>query len=403
MFSPVYLDSHDFLVSIDPHLANEPHSTRTLFFAAMAFLSDRDSLYDKATDRLTDAIGSDAVKAVIWDLDGTLWHETLIENGIENVRPNQVLLDAVRHLDSVGIVQSIASKNDFDQAVSVLTELGVFEYFIFAKANWRPKSQNVVDIVRALNVDENSVLFVDDSAFERAEVQSMLPRIRCVHPSQMESYASMDILNPAVSTEATQRRHSYKAEERRQHDSSRLADFQVFLKQCMLDLTISTMSEEALDRAYELVTRTHQLNFSGTILSRAELLDVSRSDETSVFLARCKDKYGDYGTIGIATFVAESGVSRVSNFALSCRVQSKMIEHYFLKWIFDLAARSGHSVLHVTYVQTKRNSPAGSVFDDLNAVRCDQHDNCFLLKNNSFLCLPQDLIVVDYAQLPKQV
>ena len=69
-----------------------------------------------------------AVKCLVWDLDDTLWNGTLLEGD------HVFIADEVRHtvevLDSRGILQSIASKNDHDLAWSRLSELGVAEYFI---------------------------------------------------------------------------------------------------------------------------------------------------------------------------------------------------------------------------------------------------------------------------------
>src|SRR4029077_2161421 len=60
------------------------------------------------------------VKAVVWDLDNTLWDGVLVESGgaAPTLRPG--VLDVVRALDERGILQSVASKNNHDEAWSLL-------------------------------------------------------------------------------------------------------------------------------------------------------------------------------------------------------------------------------------------------------------------------------------------
>ncbi len=63
-----------------------------------------------------------SIKIVIWDLDETFWRGTLSEGAVEAVPRN---LETVQELSRRGIIHSIASKNDHDEARRVLKQLGV--------------------------------------------------------------------------------------------------------------------------------------------------------------------------------------------------------------------------------------------------------------------------------------
>jgi methoxymalonate biosynthesis protein len=54
------------------------------------------------------------VKCLVWDLDNTLWQGTLLED--PDVKLSDEIRDVIVALDSRGILQSIASKNDDDLA-----------------------------------------------------------------------------------------------------------------------------------------------------------------------------------------------------------------------------------------------------------------------------------------------
>ena len=69
------------------------------------------------------------VKVLVWDLDNTLWHGTLMEGDDVRLRPGVV--DVIKTLDSRGILHSIASKNDHGEAIAKVREFGLEEYFLY--------------------------------------------------------------------------------------------------------------------------------------------------------------------------------------------------------------------------------------------------------------------------------
>src|SRR3989338_8814279 len=90
------------------------------------------------------------IKCVVWDLDNTIWEGVLLED--ENVRIKNNLTEIIKTLDSRGILQSIASKNNHDIALQKLKEFGLNEYFIYPQINWNSKVQSIKNIADAINV-----------------------------------------------------------------------------------------------------------------------------------------------------------------------------------------------------------------------------------------------------------
>ena len=79
----------------------------------------------------------EAVRLVVWDLDETFWRGTLTEGGIsEYVQAHH---DMVLELNRRGIMCSICSKNNFETIQAILTEKGLWDYFIFPSISWEPK------------------------------------------------------------------------------------------------------------------------------------------------------------------------------------------------------------------------------------------------------------------------
>ena len=125
------------------------------------------------------------IKCVIWDLDNTLWEGVLSEGGAGELRPG--VAETVRELDRRGIVQSVSSKNDFENARRRLEETGLWNYFLCPQISWNSKSEGIGRILERLNIKEEAAAFVDDSAFERDEVQFVLPKVRVYDAEETEN------------------------------------------------------------------------------------------------------------------------------------------------------------------------------------------------------------------------
>jgi len=100
------------------------------------------------------------IKLVIWDLDETFWKGTLTEGEIELPSEN---IELVKYLAGRGIISSIASKNDFEKVKRILSDAGVWDYFVFPSISFDPKGQRIADIISNAGLRPDNVLFIDDN------------------------------------------------------------------------------------------------------------------------------------------------------------------------------------------------------------------------------------------------
>ncbi|MEC3440726.1 HAD-IIIC family phosphatase [Bacillus cereus] len=70
---------------------------------------------------------SKEIKCVVWDLDCTIWDGVLLESGTVTLKPG--IYEIICELDRRGILQSVASKNNYEDAIAKLREFGIEEYF----------------------------------------------------------------------------------------------------------------------------------------------------------------------------------------------------------------------------------------------------------------------------------
>ena len=239
---------------------------------------------------------------------------------------------------------------------------GLNEYFVAPEINWDQKSVNIEKIASKLNIGIDSFLFIDDSDFELGEVTRFLPTVRTLKSITLEDIPKLEYLNPPISAESKGRRQMYKQDfirsERREQYGSNYLDY---LRDCKLNLEISTLNSQIkVDRAFELLSRTNQLNLSGRKFAKTEFLS-SISEVENIWLSgTVSDQYGEYGQILIAKLVKYGNDFLITDLAISCRVMERLIEVSFFEFLRkNLCFNSG--LLFANFIETGKNMPIKSV------------------------------------------
>lgn len=329
------------------------------------------------------------VKCVIWDLDNTLWRGILAEDTANNLRIRPEAMELIKKLDEKGIIQSIASKNNFDDAWAVIEKLQLQDYFLYPAIHWGPKSGSLKEIAEKLNVNVDTFAFIDDSPFERAEVQSVLPQVRVYSDEQISELLGYPEFNVPVTEMSRMRRASYLADiQRNRIKDSFSGDYDRFLLSCGMKLSLFIPTEKKdIERCLELIQRSNQLNLSGRRYTSDEFdLLLLRAGTLNIAL-HCSDKFGDYGIVGFASVEATDKNFIVRDFVLSCRVAQKRVEHAFFTWLAARARSCGKASLQANLIRTERNKPLSLVFDDMSFSAIKS------VGNNVLLELPADAVL----------
>ena len=285
------------------------------------------------------------VKCLVWDLDNTLWNGVLLEDG--EVTPRDGVAELIRALDERGILQSIASRNDYKLAMARLEELGLQEYFIYPQINWNAKSASVQAIAKAINIGIDSLAFIDDQPFEREEVAYVHPKVLCIDAANLDQLLDLPAMMPRFVTDDSRRRRlMYQADiERKQVEECFNGAQEEFLASLDMTLTIVPAQEEDLKRAEELTIRTNQLNTTGYTYSYQELNEFRQSDQHYLWIASLEDKYGTYGKIGLALVEASKEEWWIRLLLMSCRVMNRGVGSVFINHIRNRAREAGVSLL----------------------------------------------------------
>ncbi|MFI5957621.1 HAD-IIIC family phosphatase [Cryptosporangium sp. NPDC051539] len=294
------------------------------------------------------------VKCLVWDLDDTLWDGVLLEGDDVRLRPH--VAELLTTLDQRGILHSVASRNDEEAALARLRRLGVEDMFVYPQIGWNPKSSAIERIAQSLNIGVDALAFVDDQEFERAEVSRLHPGTLCLAPAQLEAAVDRPEFNPRfVTAESRLRRSMFRSQiAREQKEVAYQGTPEQFLAELGMRFTIRRASQDDLQRAEELTVRTNQLNSTGRTYGYEELDELRGRPDHLLLVADLTDKYGSYGTIGLALVELGTSVWHLRLLLMSCRTMSRGVGTVLLNHVMTQAKEAGVR-LRADFVETGRN------------------------------------------------
>ncbi len=321
------------------------------------------------------------IKCVIWDLDCTMWDGTLVESDDVKLKPG--IADVISTLDSRGILHSVCSKNEMDDAIDKLKEFGLEQYMLYPEVNWNAKSLGVAKIRENLNIGMDTILFVDDQPFEREEVKSAHPEITVIDAAEYLTLPDLPRLNPRFITRDSKRRRQMYLDDikRKSEEEGFQGTPEAFLASLNMKFVIHDAREEDLKRAEELTVRTNQLNATGRTYDYDELNAFRQSEDYKLLVCELTDKYGSYGKIGLALIQMKEEHWHLKLLLMSCRVMSRGVGTVLMSHILQETKKAGKKLL-ADFRTTKRNRMMYVSYKFANFKEVDKDDEGNILFEN---------------------
>jgi len=318
-------------------------------------------------------------KGLITDLDGTLWSGIVGEDGVDGIswdlehktQMHGLYQQTLASLVSAGVLLGAASKNSpevvdraFDRRDLLVSRAEIYPFEI----HWSRKSESVKRILEKWNINADSIVFIDDSPMEVAEVKSAFPEMECiVFPSgnyqgiwDLLKYLRSVFGKSSVSADDTLRLESLRkgAEWKDVVSNSSGVSLDEFLKLAEASIFFDT-SKPPETRAFELVNKTNQFNLNGRRYTESEWVAINSNAKSFSVLVSYEDRYGTLGKIAVMLGKLEGHKLHLESWVLSCRAFSRRIEHQCLKFLFE---RFGCEEIVFDYAQTARNGPLQEFF-----------------------------------------
>jgi FkbH-like protein len=314
-----------------------------------------------------------AKKGIITDLDDTLWSGIVGEVG-----PESVCWDLAGHqqmhglyqrllaaLASEGVLVAIASKNDpfIAEAALARSDMLIQPQQIFPIAvSWNAKSGSVSNILATWNIAADSVVFIDDSAMELAEVAAAHPGIECIRYPKDDNgagYAFLQHLRDLFGKPHLSEEDSFRLQSIRQN-----ADVQVmleggaapdaFLKEAQAVVTFDFEDAGTDPRALDLINKTNQFNLNGLRSTPADWQSRLVRPGAVVATVAYRDRYGPLGKIAVLQGTREGQSLRIETWVMSCRAFARRIEYQCVKTLFD---RYALDEVQLDFAATAKNGP----------------------------------------------
>lgn len=319
-------------------------------------------------------------KAIVVDLDNTLWKGVIGEDGLEGIElgietPEGMMYsefqEYLKNVRDRGILLNICSKNEagaaelgFSHPSSVLKMTDV----TIVKCNWDRKSENVRNMSDQLNLNIDSFVFIDDNPAEQEEVKSNIPEITVLpakEPSDMRKVLDwsgyFEITN--YSKEDLQRSDLYKENVLREK-ALQEGNYQDYLKKLKMKAEFAKVSSANVDRVTQLINKTNQFNLTGLRLVRAEVEQFVK-DNISI-CGTLVDKYGNNGLVSVILGeILDNHTVVISLWIMSCRVFKREMEYAMFDELVRICQNQGTDTIIGQYIQTKKNMPVADLYRSL--------------------------------------
>lgn len=342
---------------------------------------------------------TDQVKLVVVDLDDTLWRGVVAEGGRSDETIEgwpMGIIEALQFLKKRGILLGIVSKND-EATIEALWE-GIFggrlrlDDFVVRKINWRPKADNLEEVLEELNLLSRSVVFVDDNPVERAGIAAAFPEVRVLgselyHLKRVLSWAP-ETQVAFVSEESGRRSKMVQGQLARERERRRIPR-EEFLEGLGIEIRLATVLQvdrASSTRAIELLNKTNQFNTTARRWT-VEDLNEFRGIGGSIIGFEVQDRFTDYGMVGVVVLRRTPDEMEITQVVMSCRVFGLDVEVAAMTEVINRMWGSTSGRLTGVIQRRSENQPCWDLFLRLGFGESDDGvwiDNGGFIPNRPF-------------------
>jgi FkbH-like protein len=321
-------------------------------------------------------------KALVVDLDNTLWKGVIGEDGIAGIQIGpeypgaayQALQRAILDLYQRGIILAICSKNNQEDAMEALrNHPGMIlrpNHFAAMRINWGDKAQNLREIAAGLNIGTDALAFLDDNPVEREQVRMALPEVNIIElPDDPLGFADtlrdqLAFERLTLSEEDRQRGSYYAAQDQRLELLEQVTSKEDFYRSLEQEAEISPVAPATLSRVAQLTRKTNQFNLTTQRYEEQQIAELAKLADWQVVSMRVRDRYGDNGLVGVAITHQAGTVCEIDTFLMSCRVIGRTVETAFLSCLVEQARERGARLVRGWFFPTNKNAPAKNFYSD---------------------------------------
>ncbi len=322
-------------------------------------------------------------KAFAIDLDNTLWGGIVGDDGVEGIEiGNETSMGQVyaefqsylKALQKQGILLNIVSKNEHDNAIAGLNHPQTVlkpDDFIVIKANWEPKSVNLVRMAEELTLLPEAFVFTDDNPAEREIIRQQVPGVAIPELDKVEHYiTAIDragyFETTSFSADDLKRSEMYKENVRRAELQSSFADYSDYLLSLDMSADIKAFEPVYMARIAQLTNKSNQFNLTTLRCTQEQVEAMAADKENHITLyGKLIDCFGDNGVVAITAGEIHGDACDIILWLMSCRVLKRDMECAMMDELVRLCREKGVRTLRGHYYPTAKNGMVKNFYGEM--------------------------------------
>ena len=312
-------------------------------------------------------------KAFALDLDNTLWGGIVGDDGPENLKIGQETPTGEAYTEfqeylkahkQLGVILNVISKNESENALAGLNHPDMVlkpDDFIMIKANWEPKSQNLIDVSHTLSLTPDSFVFVDDNPAEREIIRQQVknatvPEVGDKPEDFIRAIDKMGYFEQTVvSADDASREKMYKENAQRAKAELTFSDYTEYLISLEMKAEIGAFIPTYYSRLAQLSNKSNQFNLTTRRYTQAEIEEISTKEEYITLYGKLEDKFGDNGVVSIVIGHQICDTVDIDLWLMSCRVLKRNMEFAMMDKLVEECKKRGVKKIIGHYYPTAKN------------------------------------------------
>lgn len=333
-------------------------------------------------------------KALVLDLDNTLWGGVIGDDGQENIvlgpecsigQAYSEFQEYLLELKNKGVILNINSKNEYENAIlglehpdSILKK----DDFVLIKANWQPKSQNMKEIANELSLGIDSFVFVDDNPAERLIIKRDTPQVVTPEIETVENYIKIIDLGgyfetTELSLEDLQKTEMYHSNLKRTELLNSTSNYDDYLKSLGMKAIIKDFEKMYVSRISQLSNKSNQFNLTTHRYNENEIEKIMLDDNYISIYGKLSDCFGDNGVVSVIIGEKKNKELHIDLWIMSCRVLKRDMEYAMLDELVHKSLSNNIDKIIGYYYPTKKNGMVREFYKLLGfkLITCDGDGN----------------------------
>jgi FkbH-like protein len=331
-------------------------------------------------------------KCLVLDLDNTLWGGVVGDEGTHGIELGNISASGeaylafcryVKSLKDRGVLIAINSKNDpenarvvFEKHPEMPLKLNDFSSFI---CNWNAKSTNLLTISEELNIGLDSIVMVDDSSFECAQIRSALPEVEVLELSDADPSDFIRILEemnffdqPSLTKEDFSRTESLSVNRKINSIKSNPEGMNEFLESLEMKATFHESKSEEIERLEQLLLKTNQFNLTAQRFNKAEIEDFIQTEGKFCYSCTLEDRHAYHGIVSCVLGQTQGEILEIENWVMSCRVFSRTLEGFIISKLLRTSSTNKAHGIKAKFQQTSKNSILNDILPKIGFIKDEE-------------------------------